>query len=50
MSRKDGRLHGLGTNRIAKQSGLRTGMVFQQFNLFPHMTALGNVCEGPVQV
>jgi len=28
----------------------RLGMVFQQFNLFPHMTALGNVMEGPVQV
>jgi len=28
----------------------RTGMVFQQFNLFPHMTALGNVVEGPVTV
>jgi polar amino acid transport system ATP-binding protein len=26
------------------------GMVFQRFNLFPHMTALGNVMEGPVQV
>ena len=25
----------------------RIGMVFQQFNLFPHMTALGNVMEGP---
>jgi cystine transport system ATP-binding protein len=24
----------------------RTGMVFQQFNLFPHLTALGNVIEG----
>jgi polar amino acid transport system ATP-binding protein len=24
----------------------RVGMVFQQFNLFPHMTALGNVIEG----
>ena len=24
----------------------RVGMVFQQFNLFPHMTALGNVMEG----
>jgi polar amino acid transport system ATP-binding protein len=23
------------------------GMVFQHFNLFPHMTALGNVAEGP---
>lgn len=26
------------------------GMIFQRFNLFPHMTALGNVMEGPVQV
>ncbi|MEV7178429.1 amino acid ABC transporter ATP-binding protein [Kitasatospora sp. NPDC093679] len=26
------------------------GMVFQHFNLFPHMTALENVIEAPVQV
>ena len=26
------------------------GMVFQSFNLFPHMTALGNVMEAPVYV
>jgi len=26
------------------------GMVFQRFNLFPHMTALQNVIEAPVQV
>ena len=26
------------------------GMVFQHFNLFPHMTVLGNVIEGPIQV
>jgi len=26
------------------------GMVFQRFNLFPHMTALGNVAEAPVRV
>jgi polar amino acid transport system ATP-binding protein len=26
------------------------GMVFQRFNLFPHMTAVGNVMEAPVQV
>jgi polar amino acid transport system ATP-binding protein len=25
----------------------RLGMVFQQFDLFPHMTALGNVAAGP---
>jgi polar amino acid transport system ATP-binding protein len=28
----------------------RIGMVFQHFNLFGHMTALGNVCEAPVRV
>ena len=26
------------------------GMVFQQFNLFPHMTALRNITEAPVKV
>jgi polar amino acid transport system ATP-binding protein len=26
------------------------GIVFQQFNLFPHMTALQNVIEAPIQV
>ncbi|HUS15025.1 MAG TPA: amino acid ABC transporter ATP-binding protein, partial [Chloroflexia bacterium] len=26
------------------------GMVFQRFNLFPHMTALENIMEAPVQV
>lgn len=28
----------------------RVGMVFQHFNLFPHMSVLGNVTEGPTQV
>src|ERR1700736_4780429 len=28
----------------------RIGMVFQHFNLFPHMTALGNLIEAPVHV
>jgi len=28
----------------------RVGMVFQQFNLFPHMTTLGNVIEAPIHV
>src|SRR3990170_5804354 len=26
------------------------GMVFQRFNLFPHLTALGNVIEAPMRV
>ncbi len=28
----------------------KAGMVFQQFNLFPHMTAIENIIEGPVTV
>jgi ABC-type polar amino acid transport system ATPase subunit len=31
-----------------RQLRLHAGMVFQQFNLFPNMTALQNVMEGPV--
>jgi polar amino acid transport system ATP-binding protein len=34
---------------IARQR-LASGMVFQRFNLFAHMTALQNVIEGPVTV
>jgi len=33
-----------------RQIRIRAGMVFQQFNLFPHMTAIENVMEGPVTV
>jgi polar amino acid transport system ATP-binding protein len=45
----DGRT--IGENRRYPESQLiavrqRVGMVFQQFNLFPHMTAVGNVMEG----
>jgi polar amino acid transport system ATP-binding protein len=43
------RLHRLGEAEIARQRRA-TGMVFQRFNLFPHLTALENVIEGPVQV
>ena len=43
------RLYPLTEHEIARQR-LRTGMVFQRFNLFPHMTALENLIEGPVQV
>jgi polar amino acid transport system ATP-binding protein len=28
----------------------KVGMVFQQFNLFPHMTAIENVMEAPIRV
>jgi polar amino acid transport system ATP-binding protein len=33
-----------------RQLRIRAGMVFQDFNLFPHRTALENVAEGPVTV
>ena len=39
-----------GHNKPATLRSLRQkiGMVFQQFNLFPHMTALENVMTGPI--
>ena len=43
------KLHALSETEIARQR-LKTGMVFQRFNLFPHMTVLENVVEGPVYV
>ncbi|MGY2048427.1 amino acid ABC transporter ATP-binding protein [Methylobacterium sp. JK268] len=49
MREAGGRLHGLSEREVARQR-LKTGMVFQRFNLFPHKTALENVIEGPVQV
>jgi polar amino acid transport system ATP-binding protein len=44
-----GRLHELPERKVA---GMRAsiGMVFQQFNLFPHMTVLRNIVEAPVRV
>ncbi len=43
------RLHELGEREIARQRR-QIGMVFQRFNLFPHLTALGNVIEAPIRV
>ena len=42
-------LQTLDDKEIAAQRS-RLGMVFQRFNLFPHMTALENVMEAPVHV
>ena len=33
-----------------RQIRLRAGMLFQEFNLFPHMTTLGNCMEAPMRV
>ncbi|WP_028628058.1 amino acid ABC transporter ATP-binding protein [Metapseudomonas resinovorans] len=43
------KLYELNETQIARQR-LATGMVFQRFNLFPHMTVLENIVEGPCQV
>lgn len=48
-STRGGRLRRLPEKTIAAQRA-RIGMVFQRFNLFPHMTALGNVMEAPIHV
>lgn len=39
-----------GEDRFINSLRAKVGMVFQHFHLFPHMTALGNVMEGPTQV
>jgi polar amino acid transport system ATP-binding protein len=46
---KDGRLIEDSERSIARQRA-EIGMVFQRFNLFPHMTALQNVTEAPIRV
>jgi polar amino acid transport system ATP-binding protein len=43
------KLHELRESEVASQR-IEVGMVFQRFNLFPHMTALGNITEAPLRV
>jgi polar amino acid transport system ATP-binding protein len=43
------KLHELRDAEVARKRA-EIGMVFQRFNLFPHMTALENVIEAPVRV
>jgi len=45
-AREPGREHRQHIREIRRKAG----MVFQQFNLFPHMTALGNIIEAPITV
>ncbi|MFB9833369.1 amino acid ABC transporter ATP-binding protein [Actinoallomurus acaciae] len=43
------KLHEMREKEVAAQRR-DIGMVFQRFNLFPHMTALENIMEAPIQV
>jgi len=46
---KNSRLVEDGEKEVARKRAA-IGMVFQRFNLFPHLTALGNVVEAPLRV
>jgi len=46
----DAREPGRGQRHHIRELRKKAGMVFQQFNLFPHMTALGNIIEAPLTV
>lgn len=54
ISLADVKINFTNAKRIEQKSVLalrrKTGMVFQSYNLFPHMTALGNVMEGQITV
>jgi polar amino acid transport system ATP-binding protein len=47
--RRDQRLVRADARYLSRQRS-KVGMVFQQFNLFPHMTALENIVEAPIYV
>ena len=49
FERRGGQLRALGARAVAQQRQ-QMGMVFQQFVLFPHLTALENISIGPVEV
>jgi polar amino acid transport system ATP-binding protein len=44
-----GKLYELREREVARKRA-EIGMVFQRFNLFPHMTVMQNVCEAPIGV
>jgi len=44
---RHGRLYELKEHRVLRRR-TRVGMVFQNFNLFPHLTALENIVEAPL--
>jgi polar amino acid transport system ATP-binding protein len=48
-TQKGDKLYELHDKEVARKRR-EIGMVFQRFNLFPHMTAVENVMEAPVQV
>jgi ABC-type polar amino acid transport system ATPase subunit len=52
VSWKNGEASSLAPDRraILRNMRLQTGMVFQSFNLFPHLNALENVTLAPIQV
>jgi polar amino acid transport system ATP-binding protein len=47
--REGNKLHELGGRAVARRRR-RIGMVFQSFELFPHMTARENIAVGPIKV
>ncbi|HEY9211625.1 MAG TPA: amino acid ABC transporter ATP-binding protein [Ancylobacter sp.] len=46
---REGGIVPMSTSELAK-SRARIGMVFQHFNLWPHLTVIGNLIEAPIQV
>ncbi len=48
--RVDGALSRTAEDALTHRVRERVGLVFQNFNLFPHLTALGNVIEAPITV